>query len=61
MYRVLRGRFSWDNAMTRSGFRDSKLTKLMQPIFDRDSNTHMLFCMSPSKCCVVETIESADV
>lgn len=53
MYRVLRGRVSWDKMMTRSGFRDSKLTKLMQPIFDGSSNTHMLFCMSPAKCCLV--------
>lgn len=55
MYRVLRGRVSWDKVMARSGFRDSKLTKLMQPLFDGSSNTHMLFCMSPAKCCVVET------
>ena len=49
MYRVLRGRVSWDKVMTRSGFRDSKLTKLMQPLFDGSSNTHMLFCMSAAR------------
>ena len=53
LYRVFKARTSGDLAMLYSGFRDTRLARLLQPVFDGSSTTRMLFCMSPSVSCVV--------